>query len=72
MFQKTSFCFAINIPKWPACDSVFFTPLDVDECATGTHNCDVNAMCSNTVGSFDCTCDPGYSGDGTIGNCLSE
>ena len=50
----------------------FFTPLDINECATDTHNCDVSATCSNTVGSFECTCDPGYSGDGTIGNCLSE
>ena len=28
-------------------------------------NCDVNAQCVNTDGSFDCTCNPGYFGNGT-------
>ncbi len=37
---------------------------DVDECVRSTHNCHPNAVCSNTVGSFSCTCGPGYSGNG--------
>ena len=40
---------------------------DNDECNDGTNNCDGNAVCDNTVGSFTCTCQQGYSGDGV--NC---
>ena len=41
---------------------------DIDECATGDHTCDVNADCSNTNGSFTCSCISGYSGDGMTCN----
>ena len=37
--------------------------LDIDECSTYSHICDVNAVCSNTVGSYPCAC-KGYSGNG--------
>ena len=37
---------------------------DVDECSAGTDNCGTNAACTNTVGSFTCACNSGYSGDG--------
>ena len=46
-------------------DYHLFSPsLDIDECSNKTHTCDVNAICSNTQGSHNCTCKPGYSGDG--------
>ena len=42
-----------------------FNVLDVNECINGTHNCDNNATCQNTLGSFNCSCNPGYDGNGT-------
>ena len=45
-----------------------FLPTDIDECATNTHSCDANAYCNNTIGSFNCTCNPGYNGTGTYCN----
>ena len=38
--------------------------LDLDECTTGSHSCDVNSLCQNTVGSYTCSCNAGYTGDG--------
>ena len=38
---------------------------DFDECASGLTDCDPNAFCDNTVGSFNCTCQTGYTGNGT-------
>ena len=37
---------------------------DINECNAETDNCDVNAKCTNTEGSFTCTCNKGYTGDG--------
>ena len=50
----------------------FFNSQDLDECADGTHNCDVNAECNNTRGSYNCKCKDGFRGNGTkcTGNCL--
>lgn len=41
--------------------------LDINECADGIDNCNANADCTNTDGSFDCACQTGYTGDGR--NC---
>ena len=38
---------------------------DIDECVVDTHhNCSSDAFCNNTHGSFNCTCKPGFTGDG--------
>ena len=37
---------------------------DIDECALGTDNCDSQATCVNTIGSFTCGCNVGYTGNG--------
>ena len=37
---------------------------DIDECTTNAHDCHLDATCSNTDGSFTCSCNQGYSGDG--------
>ena len=37
----------------------------MDECSGSLDNrCHRYAKCTNTLGSYDCTCNPGYSGDG--------
>ena len=36
---------------------------DIDECA-GEHDCNVLADCADTEGSYTCTCNTGYTGDG--------
>ena len=37
---------------------------DEDECLNNSHNCSENATCTNTEGSFNCSCKPGYIGNG--------
>ena len=38
---------------------------DVDECtSSGANQCHINAMCTNTEGSYVCRCKKGFTGDG--------
>ena len=43
---------------------------DIDECRNITAPCHANATCNNTDGSYTCTCNDGYSGDGV--NCTGK
>ncbi|XP_073250972.1 uncharacterized protein [Porites lutea] len=45
---------------------------DIDECRFNSHSCSKNAICNNTKGSYNCSCKPGYSGNGRecSGGCL--
>ena len=47
-----------------------FFHADIDECETDWNICHAAAQCTNTEGSFTCTCKPGYTGDGT--KCTSK
>ena len=44
--------------------------LDLDECVTESP-CHENATCNNTIGSYLCECNDGYTGNGTYctGTC---
>ena len=47
-----------------------FTLSDINECGVGIDNCHPNATCTDTVGSFECSCNSGLTGNGV--NCLGE
>ena len=46
---------------------LFKLSLDRDECSDNSHDCDENAICSNTRGSYICKCKMGFMGEGK--NC---
>ena len=49
----------------------FFHTIDIDECyLPGGNECDSNALCTNTDGSYICRCLKGYEGDGRA--CTGE
>uniref|UniRef100_A0A7S0EN53 LysM domain-containing protein n=1 Tax=Hanusia phi TaxID=3032 RepID=A0A7S0EN53_9CRYP len=54
-----------NIPVSP------LTCTDVNECLSPSA-CDVNAACTNSQGSYACTCNAGYSGDGLLCQNINE
>ena len=48
----------------------YFLAPDIDECHTA-NTCHQNATCNNTKGSYNCTCNEGFKGDGRI-NCTGK
>ena len=53
-------------PKFSYCGEL----ADINECESGDDNCNNNANCTNSDGSFYCACNLGYSGDGV--NCTGD
>ena len=55
-------CYRVS-RNWRLCNISSFS--DIDECVEpGASNCDQNALCTNTEGSYACRCLNGYDGDG--------
>ena len=47
----------------------YYLSVDIEECKV-SHNCDVNANCTDRDGTYSCDCNSGYSGDGF--NCSGK
>ena len=64
----------LTAPFTQSChDSISFSLLEVDECAEGTHACDINAFCTDTPTSYICTCNDGFVGAGlNLSQSLTE
>lgn len=62
---STQYCFTVHVNY-----------LDINECEDADLNdCDAeNGFCTNTNGSFDCSCNTGYRQDGSSDSftCISE
>ena len=44
---------------------LLFSSADIDECSSDVLNdCNENANCMDTIGSYNCTCEHGFTGDG--------
>ena len=52
----------IRVPQGLLLNKVIL--VDINECDAGLHSCDGNATCTNTVGSYTCSCNTGFGGNG--------
>ena len=44
--------------------------VDIDECLEQSHQCHEEAVCTNNIGSYTCSCRPGFIGTGE--SCMGE
>jgi len=54
-----------------AFDFLFIAP-DIDECSIDPSPCDENANCTNSAGSYSCSCKQGFSGNGAVCEGMQE
>ena len=70
MFVHCSSC--ITVDRYVCCFLYYLSfYLDINECELdGLNDCDGNADCIDTIGSYNCSCISGYEGDGF--NCTGD
>ena len=73
LFVKVTRGILVSNQNTPLCPGVWFLinysfpfslTSDIDECSAVLNPCDEKADCSNTDGSYSCTCKQGFTGDG--------
>ena len=70
IFLNTKSTFLVSLLPHVIKYCIFLNISDINECATNTHLCHYNATCNNTIGSHNCTCNQGYTGNGQ--NCTGK
>ena len=61
VYDKVSVVPNLFISNFSSC--VYWTA-DVNECTRGTDRCHPRATCHNSYGSYTCSCNTGYTGNG--------
>jgi len=69
MIVSKSCIYYYTVMGWNACNfrchkRCYFYHTDINECSDRSNDCNENANCTNTVGSFTCSCKRGYTGNG--------
>lgn len=64
---RSCLCAVVSVDRALTAMCVCVCVLDIDECSEEVLACsDINALCVNTEGSFQCHCAPGFSRRGTV------
>ena len=67
--QKKLWCINICWGFYHRSKLLVLLSVDIDECELEGDDCHMYATCTDTIGSFECTCNSGFDGDGV--NCTS-
>ena len=62
LLEKRDCQFKFQVADFISLNAVFFLSIDLDECAVNKGGCD--QVCTNTQGSYQCSCNPGYTKSG--------